>query len=224
VEHLGGIFRYFQTGVTNLSTPFISVILYGVESVQIGLPLGAFLAKAPPRLALFSKPVCIYGTSITQGGCASRPGMAYTAILDRRLDRPVINLGFSGNGPVELEVGRFLAELDPALCVLDCLPNMEAPQVNERAVPFVKLLRQSRPDTPIVLVENIAYTNAGDVPARRESYTSKNAAPRKPINSWLRSDSKRSSICLVGHCWGKMVRLLWTGPTLLTWGFCAWPM
>jgi lysophospholipase L1-like esterase len=163
----------------------------GVESVQIGLAPEAFLAKGPPRQARLSKPICVYGTSITQGGCASRPGMAYTAILGRRLDRPVINLGFSGNGPMELEVGRFMAELDPALYVLDCLPNMEAQQVSERAVPFVKLLRQSRPETPIVLVENIAYPNSGYVPARRESYTSKNAALEKAYQQLVAEGFKR---------------------------------
>ena len=49
-------------------------------------------------------------TSITQGGCASRPGMVHTAILQRRLGRPVINLGFSGNGQMEAELGRLLED------------------------------------------------------------------------------------------------------------------
>ena len=117
--------------------------------------------------------------------------MAYTAILGRRLNRPMINLGFSGNGPMELEVGRFMAELDPVLYVLDCLPNMEAQQVTERAVPFVKLLRQSHPDTPILLVENITYTNAGYLPARRESYTSKNSALQKAYQQMVSEGFKK---------------------------------
>ena len=163
----------------------------GVESVQVGLAPDAFLAKAPQRPSEKAKPILIYGTSITQGGCASRPGMAYTAILGRRLERPVINLGFSGNGPMELELGRLIAELDPAVFVLDCLPNMEAGQVAERAVPFVKMLRQKRPDTPIVLVENITYTNAVFVSSRNESCTSKNAALRKAYQQLVEEDIKR---------------------------------
>ena len=117
--------------------------------------------------------------------------MAYTAILGRRLERPIINLGFSGNGPMEIEVGRLMSELDPAVFVLDCLPNMEAGQVAERTVPFVKMLRQKRPDTPIVLVENISYTNAGFVPARNESYTSKNAAFQKAYQQLIAEGFKR---------------------------------
>jgi lysophospholipase L1-like esterase len=148
----------------------------GVESVEIGISSAAALSKAPPRPEERRKPIVVYGTSITEGGDASRPGMAYTAILGRRLDRPVINLGFSGNGPMELELARLLRELDPAVFVLDCLPNMDAAQVKERAVPFVKILREARPQTPIVLVENITYQGSPYVAERRERAASKNAA------------------------------------------------
>ncbi len=69
-------------------------------------------------------PILFYGTSITQGGCASRPGMAFPSILGRRLARPILNFGFSGNGRMEVEVAKFLAELDPAVFILDCMANM----------------------------------------------------------------------------------------------------
>src|SRR5205823_11246646 len=98
------------------------------------------------RPASRRKPVVFYGTSITQGGCASRPGMVHTAILGRRLDRPVINLGFSGNGKMEPELAALLAELDPAVYVLDCLPNLNAQEIRERVGPFVRTLRQARPE------------------------------------------------------------------------------
>jgi len=167
--------------VTGLPPGWHEFLLYlplynGVESVELGIPSMASLSKAPPRPEARSKPIVIYGTSITEGGDASRPGMAYPAILGRRLDRPVINLGFSGNGPMELEVARFLKELDPAVFVLDCLPNMNAAQVKERAVPFVKILREARPETPIVLVENITYQGSRYLAERREGAASKNAA------------------------------------------------
>ena len=101
------------------------------------------------------KPLVFYGTSITQGGCASRPGMVHTAILGRWLDRPVINLGFSGNGTMDPEMADLMAELDPALYILDCLPNINAAQVAKRVVPFVRTLRKARPETPILLVEDL---------------------------------------------------------------------
>jgi len=146
----------------------------GVESVQIGISPEAILAKPVVRPGR-NKTICFYGTSITQGGCASRPGMAYTAILGRMLEQPTINLGFSGNGPMDLEVAKFLAELDPAIYVIDSLPNMDAAMVKERAEPFVKILREARPETPILLVENITYQNAEFVSSRRDGFVAKNA-------------------------------------------------
>ncbi len=151
----------------------------GVESVEIGVPSSATLTKAPARPAERAKPICFYGTSITQGGCASRPGMAYPAILGRALDRPTINLGFSGNGRMDPEVVELLAELDPCVYVIDCLPNMTPPLVTERTAPLVETLRRAHPSTPIVLVENITYQDAWLHTGRHQSYTAKNCALRE---------------------------------------------
>lgn len=150
----------------------------GVSAVELGLPVTAILAKAPPRAPERSKPIVFYGTSITQGGCASRPGMAYSAILGRRLGYPVINLGFSGSGRMEMAMEELLAELDAAVYVLDCLPNMNPALIDERLELFVVALRKARPDTPIVLVENIRYQAGAFLPAPRQSYESKNKALR----------------------------------------------
>jgi len=159
----------------------------GVESVQIGVPPEAFVAAAPRRPAGAQRPVVFYGTSVVMGGCASRPGMAYPAILGRRLDRPTINLGFSGNGRMEIELADLLGEIDAAAYVLDCLPNLQEPQVSERTEPFVRRLREARPDAPIVLVENVRYQDADLVPARLARYESSNAALRAAYER-LRAD------------------------------------
>ena len=94
--------------------------------------------------------------------------MVHTAILGRWLDCPVLNLGFSGNGKMEPEMATLLAELEPAVYVLDCLPNMTGAEVTERVEPFVKTLRAARPQTPILLVEDRLYTDSFLVSARRE--------------------------------------------------------
>ncbi|GAB4151551.1 MAG: SGNH/GDSL hydrolase family protein [Planctomycetaceae bacterium] len=140
----------------------------GVSSVELGLPQNKSLYRAKPRDKQKRKPILFYGTSITQGGCASRTGMVHTAILGRRLNRPVINLGFSGNGRMEPEMARLYAELDPAVYVLDCLPNMDGKMVSQRVVPFVKILRKARPHTPILLVEDRSYANSFLVASRRK--------------------------------------------------------
>jgi lysophospholipase L1-like esterase len=148
----------------------------GVSSVQIGIPRDSSLAKGSVRPPERQKPIIFHGTSITQGGCASRPGMVHTAILGRRLDRPVINLGFSGNGTMDPEVAQLLGELDPAVYVLDCLPNMTAQQVAERAEPFVRTLLKAHPKTPILLVEDPNHPNARELASSRSRQTAKRAA------------------------------------------------
>lgn len=131
----------------------------GVTSVEIGVPKGSTLSPPDPATNKQRKPIVIYGTSITQGGCASRPGMAFPAIVGRQLDTPVINLGFSGSGKAEPEIAELLAELDPSVYVLDCLWNMSPDLVSTRIEPFVKTLRAARPDTPILLVEDCSVRN-----------------------------------------------------------------
>jgi len=145
----------------------------GTESLKIGVPAGRTFTPVAPRT---EKPIVFYGTSITHGASASRAGMPHPAILGRRLNRPVINLGFSGSGRMEKEVGMFLCELDPAVYVIDCLPNMMGPQVEERAAPLVRQLRAARPETPIVLVEDRTYANAEFLPATQARQTASRAA------------------------------------------------
>jgi hypothetical protein len=151
----------------------------GVTSVEIGIDKQHSLAKADARPATHRQPILFYGTSITHGACASRPGMCHPAILGRRFDRPVINLGFSGNGRMEPEVAKLLAELDPCVYVLDCLPNMQAAEVAERTEPFVKTLRESRPTTPILLVEDRSYADSFLIASKRTRNLDSRAAYRK---------------------------------------------
>lgn len=131
----------------------------GVTSVEIGVPKGHTLSGADPAASKQPKPIVIYGTSITHGGCASRPGLAFPAIMGRKLDTPVINLGFSGSGRMEPVMAELLAELDPSVYVLDCLWNMSPDLVSTRIEPFVKTLRAARPDTPILLAEDCSVRN-----------------------------------------------------------------
>ena len=157
----------------------------GVESLEIGVDTKAEFRPIPPRT---DKPIVFYGTSIMHGACASRPGISMTGILGRRLDRPVINLGFSGNGRMEAEVGELLAELDASVYVIDCLPNMAADAVAERAEPLVRQLRKARPDTPILLVEDRTYTYAPFRKSARDRHATSRAALRKAYENLIAAD------------------------------------
>ena len=144
-----------------------------VSSLQIGVPEEASIAAIPHRI---ERPIAYYGTSIVHGAGASRPGMSQVAILGRRLDYPVVNLGFSGNAIMESEIGELLAELDPAIYLLDPLPTMDASLIEKNAVDFVRTLRRSRPDTPIVLIEDRTLAAAWITPTGRERNVSNRRA------------------------------------------------
>ncbi len=143
-----------------------------VTWLRIGVPDTALFEPLPVRR---EKPLVIYGTSIAQGACAPRAGLAWSNLLERYLDRPVINLGFSGNGRLEKEVIDLLCELDPKLYIIDCLPNMLPPrftgeEVRERLFMTVRRLRKCRPHTPILLVDHDGYADGAIQPVRKKDY------------------------------------------------------
>ncbi|BBO32797.1 SGNH/GDSL hydrolase family protein [Lacipirellula parvula] len=154
----------------------------GVESLGLGIPQEAAFAWDKPDAR---PPIVFYGTSITQGGCASRPGMAYPAILGRRLDRPVINLGFSGNGRLEPEMAELLAELDPALYVIDPLPNNFPQQAAQRLPKFLEIIRAKRPTTPILLVGGPRYADSLALAARAERVAAADRVVEKVVHDRL---------------------------------------
>jgi hypothetical protein len=145
-----------RDGGPPLSEYLLYLPLYnGVKDLEIGVGPGGRIRKAAPRPSSRRQPILVYGTSIVQGGCASRPGMAWPSIVGRRLDRPVINLGFSGSGKMEPEVDDCLAELDPEIFIIDSLGNMQDLDddlICGRVEMLVLKLRTAHPATPIVLV------------------------------------------------------------------------
>ena len=170
----------------------------GVEFLHVGVPEGKQLTGLKPR----AKPVVFYGTSITHGACASRPGMVHTAILGRRFDMPVVNLGFSGNGRMDQAVGDFLVRIDAAAYVIDCLPNMNAKEVSQKCGPLVKQLRAARPDTPIVLVEDRRNTDSWIIAGRRQHHDDNHAALKAAYEQLLKEGVKGLSYVPGDHLYG----------------------
>jgi lysophospholipase L1-like esterase len=150
VEHV-----YFKNAVTEFREHVLYLPLYnGIKIKAIGINSNATITKPSPFA--IPKPVVFYGTSITQGGCASRPGMSYQAILCRKLNLEHINLGFSGNGKGEKEVVEAVAEIDTSCFVLDFMANNKNRDTLEKVYePFVHTIRQKHPTTPIILVTRI---------------------------------------------------------------------
>jgi alpha-L-fucosidase len=147
-----------------------------VDSVFIGVNRGSAIKK--PGKALFQKksPIVFYGTSITQGASAMRPGMAYSNILSRSLNIETINLGFSGNGKMEKELVDVLSEIDASVYVIDCGGNLTPQLARERTIPFIRLLKKLRPAVPVLLVEHVIFPTSRFVKSTKERIDSINYA------------------------------------------------
>ncbi len=130
-----------------------------IKWMEIGVPDKASMEFIPVSN---EKPIVLYGTSIVQGACASRPGMAWSSIIERSLDCPLINLGFSGNGKMEKEVIQYINEIEAKLFIFDCLPNLtdlEGKDIAKRIVDAVKAIRKKH-SAPILLIEYPEFSNA----------------------------------------------------------------
>ncbi|MGZ4974848.1 MAG: SGNH/GDSL hydrolase family protein [Limisphaerales bacterium] len=128
-----------------------------VTVIGIGFDKEAKLSKAKPFSV--SKPVVFYGTSITQGGCATRPALSYTAMLGRQLNIDFVNLGFSGNGLGEPEVARAVCDIDAACYVLDFGANHKTFDAMQKVyAPFLDAVRAAHPNSPIVVMTPL-YTS-----------------------------------------------------------------
>ncbi len=154
----------------------------GVVDLEIGIDSLSVIEKPA---ATNQKPIVFYGTSITQGGCASRPGMAYTNIISRKLDTDCINFGFSGNGRMETPIAELIAETDALFYVIDCVPNMSLEQVKSNTIPLVDIIRSKRPTTPIVFVESIVYEKSFLDNKLKTVVTEKNAALKQQYQQLL---------------------------------------
>ena len=115
-------------------------------------------SPAPYRI---SKPIVYYGSSITQGGCASNPGGSCQAILERKLGADFINLGFSGNGLGEPALAEAICELDPSCIVLDFWGNPSAEQYAAALPGFVDILRNKWPRMAILVVSPFYFAAEG---------------------------------------------------------------
>ena len=149
----------------------------GVTDVKIGVDTDSYIEQPKVNSPAAGNPIVFYGTSIMQGGCVSRPGALATSIIARELNREVINLGFSGNALLDLEIAELMAQVEsPALFVLDYVPNSKADMIREKGKDFFSIIRKAHPNVPVIFVEKPVYPHsildqkaAADTKARNEA-------------------------------------------------------
>lgn len=150
-EHL-----FFAADDSAVRTVLLNFPLYqGVEDLWIGVDRDASVCEPAPWPN--RRKIVFYGTSITQGGCASRPGMCYTNIIGRQLGAECVNLGFSGSGRGEPEIARLIGEIRDVGCiVLDYEANANQ-LLYENLENFIRILREAHDSVPILVVSRIRY-------------------------------------------------------------------
>ncbi|MBO5652693.1 MAG: hypothetical protein J6S44_00590 [Clostridia bacterium] len=162
-------------------------LYHGVKEVFIGLPEGASLSEPTPYKN--EKPVVFYGSSITQGGCASRPGNDYAALLSEWCDTDYVNLGFSGNARGELPIAEHIATLDPSVFVFDYDYNScSVEHLASTHEAFFLAFRKTRPDTPVIFMSKPNFDpNNREYAARRRviEQTYENALARGDKNVFI---------------------------------------
>lgn len=183
--------------ISNMSREMREYMLYlplydGIESLEIGVDSLSVLEAPRVNSPVSEGPIVMYGTSILQGGCASRPGMAFTSIISRALNREVINLGFSGNALLDLPIASLMAQVSaPSIYVLDYVPNASAQQIRERGEEFFSTLRSAHPDVPVLFLEDPQFGEYGLDSVVTRTVDEKNAAQRELFEK-LRSQGEKN--------------------------------
>lgn len=158
-----------------------------VDSLKVGVPENASLTAYKPYAAHL--PVLIWASSIGQGGVVQNAGMPWISQVGRSLEREVFNFGFSGDCLMQPEVADYLIELKPSVFVVDCLPNMNAAMVQQRATPLFKQLRAGLgPNVPILVLEGHTYSNAWVLPSIKESQDAKRSAQKTAFVEAAKTD------------------------------------
>jgi hypothetical protein len=123
-----------------------------ITSLEIGVDKSSFIR---PSASPFEGKYVIYGSSITQGASASRPGMAYPARMSRATGLNFINLGLSGNGKIEASVIEMLGDINCDAYIMDCIANPSPEEILERAPLAIRYLRKQHPETPIIFIQSV---------------------------------------------------------------------
>lgn len=158
----------------------VNDIFVGIEKTAQLLPGDEYTNK---------KMVVYYGSSITQGGCASRPGNAYSHILSRRFDNDFYNMGFSGNAKGEDVMANYIANMDMDVFVYDYDHNSPSPEhlltTHER---MFNIIRKSHPDIPIIILSAPNYYPFAEYDDAR--YAERKEVVRKTYNNAVKNGDK----------------------------------
>lgn len=164
----------------------------GVNWLEVGVDSSAVISKPIVNNPRKEKKVIFYGTSILQGGCATRTGMVATNMVQRDLNVECVNLGFSGEGKMDMFMAEAMASIPEAVAyVLDPIPNCTKDMCTNLTYDFVKKIREERPDVPIIMVEGPMYSYTKYDRFTKNYLAEKNAEWRKNYEK-LKADNPKN--------------------------------
>lgn len=188
-------YQYKALGENTNFTYRLYLPLYNtVEWLEIGVAAN----KQFEFVAGKGNPIVVYGTSIAQGACATRPGLAWSNILGREIANPVINVAFSGNGRLEQPIIDHINQVDAAVFILDCIPNLAltndrtAEQLDSLLANAVSEIRKKHPVTPIIITEHSSgFNNAIFNLDKNEEYKKSSAVASAFVNRTKKTGDKQ---------------------------------
>lgn len=195
----------------------------GINWFEIGVDSTAQLLQPQVDSPRSKKKIVCYGTSVMQGGCASRTGMTQTTIIQRDLNVEVVNLGFSGEGKMDYCMARLMAQMDDVICyVIDPVPNCTKDMCDTLTYNFVKILRDAHPDIPIVMVEGLTYPYAKYDSYFEEYLPAKNAEFKKNYERLKRENPRNLYYMTTDGMTGEGEEGTVDGVHLTDYGFAAY--
>ncbi len=132
-----------------------------IKELEIGFLKGSKIEKATPHKS--DKAILFYGSSVTNGGCATRPGLTYPAVITRKLGAEMINLGFSGNARGETEIARYIAQQNISAVIIEYDHNAPTAEFLKKThEPFFKIVREANPKIPVILISGWFFREYSD--------------------------------------------------------------
>ncbi len=196
-DSTSGYVSSINIGNGEMKNVCINFPLYSnVIDLQIGIKNDCVLEA--PKPYTIEKPIVFYGSSITQGGCASRPGNSYQGFVSRHFDCDFLNLGYSGNAKGEKAASEYIKKLDMSVFVYDYDHNAPTPEhLKETHEKFFKDIRDANPELPIIMMSRPRCVNDKDTVTRREiiETTYKNALANGDKNVYFLNGEQLMALC-----------------------------
>lgn len=163
----------------------------GINWLQIGVDSAAQLIQPQVDNPRSMGKIVVYGTSIQQGGCASRTGMVPTAMIQRDFNLECVNLATSGQARMDFYIAEAMASIEDAICyVLDPVPNCTKDRCDTATYDFVKILRTLRPEVPIIMVDGLMYPYTRHDSYHAEYLPQKNECFRRGFDEHVAENAK----------------------------------